>query len=576
MAMAKLVNSFNYILLSLLFLCANNMLHSMAQWPKGGSTRFYDFKVQMLKVNKLCSTRDIVTINQMYPGPVVYAQEDDRIIVKLTNETPYNATIHWHGVRQMLSCWSDGPSYITQCPVQSGQTFTYEFTLVKQKGTLFWHAHFSWLRATVYGALIVYPKTGVSYPFKYPYEEHIVILGEYWQRDLVQLEKNVTASGGGAPVADAYTINGHPGPNYNCSINDVYKINVVPGKTYMLRLIGALLNMESFFTIANHKLTIVEADGEYTKPFTTDRVMLGPGHTLNVLVTANQKIGRYSMAMGPYMSAKNVPFQNITSIAYFQYLGATPNSIALPAPLPIFNDNLAVKTVMDGLRSLDIADVPKEIDTNLFFTIGLNVNKCGSKTPNQNCQGVNGGVMAASMNNNSFIRPNFSILRAYYDHINGDFTEDFPGSPLRFYDFVNGAPNSPPNNTGSMNGTRTKVLEFGSRVQLILQDTGTITTENHPIHLHGYSFYVIGYGSGNYNPQTATFNLVDPPYMNTIGVPVGGWAAIRFVADNPGVWFMHCHLEIHLSWGLAVALIVKNGQGPMETLPHPPSDMPRC
>lgn len=50
----------------------------------------------MLKVNKLCQTREIVTINQMYPGPVVYAQEDDRIIVKLTNETPYNTTIHWY------------------------------------------------------------------------------------------------------------------------------------------------------------------------------------------------------------------------------------------------------------------------------------------------------------------------------------------------------------------------------------------------------------------------------------------------------------------------------------------------
>lgn len=43
--------------------------------------------------------------------------------------------------------------------------------------------------------------------------------GEYWLRDLVQLEQSVIASGGGPPPADAYTINGHPGPNYNCSNN---------------------------------------------------------------------------------------------------------------------------------------------------------------------------------------------------------------------------------------------------------------------------------------------------------------------------------------------------------------------
>ena len=43
--------------------------------------------------------------------------------------------------------------------------------------------------------------------------------GDYWLRDVVQLERQVLASGGGAPPADAFTINGHPGPNYNCSSN---------------------------------------------------------------------------------------------------------------------------------------------------------------------------------------------------------------------------------------------------------------------------------------------------------------------------------------------------------------------
>ncbi|XP_012083172.1 laccase-6 [Jatropha curcas] len=551
-------------------------VHAVAKWPAGRSTRFYDFKVHTMTVKKLCNTREIVAVNNLYPGPVVYAQEGDRIIVKVTNESPYNATIHWHGVRQILSCWYDGPSYVTQCPIQPGQSFTYEFTLVKQKGTFLWHAHVSWLRGTVYGAIVVYPKTGVPYPFPFPHEEHIVILGEYWLQDIVQLERQVLASGGPPPPSNAYTINGHPGPNYNCSANDVYKIDVVPGKTYLLRLINAGLNMENFFAIANHKLTIVEADAEYTKPFTTDRVMLGPGQTMNVLVTADQPIGKYSMAMGPYMSAQGVAFQNISSIAYLQYLGATPNSLSLPARLPNFNDNLAVKTVMDGLRGLNTSNVPKEIDSNLFVTIGINVNRCRSKTPRNNCQGVNNGTMAASMNNMSFVKPTVSILEAYYKGTEGFFTDDFPEAPLRFYDFVNGAPNNAPVDTNSMNGTRTKVLEYGTRVQIILQDTGTITTENHPIHLHGYSFYVVGYGTGNYNPQRANLNLVDPPYMNTIGVPVGGWAAIRFVADNPGVWFMHCHFDVHQSWGLATVLIVKNGKGHLETLPHPPADLPRC
>lgn len=52
-------------------------------------------QVQTMRVTKLCNTNDIVTVNGMFPGPVVYAQEDDRVIVKVTNETPHNITIHW-------------------------------------------------------------------------------------------------------------------------------------------------------------------------------------------------------------------------------------------------------------------------------------------------------------------------------------------------------------------------------------------------------------------------------------------------------------------------------------------------
>lgn len=46
--------------------------------------------------------------------------------------------------------------------------------------------------------------------------------GEYWLKDLVQIEQATLASGGAPPRADAYTINGHPGPNYNCSTDGIW------------------------------------------------------------------------------------------------------------------------------------------------------------------------------------------------------------------------------------------------------------------------------------------------------------------------------------------------------------------
>lgn len=83
-----------------------------------------------------------------------------------------------HGVRQLRTGWSDGPAYITQCPIQPGQNYVYNFTITGQRGTLFWHAHILWLRATMHGAIVILPKLGVPYPFPKPDHEAVVILGK--------------------------------------------------------------------------------------------------------------------------------------------------------------------------------------------------------------------------------------------------------------------------------------------------------------------------------------------------------------------------------------------------------------
>lgn len=82
-----------------------------------------------------------------------------------------------HGVKQIRTAWADGPEFITQCPIRPGGSYTYRFTIQGQEGTLWWHAHSSWLRATVYGALIIYPKEGEFYPFSKPKRETPILLG---------------------------------------------------------------------------------------------------------------------------------------------------------------------------------------------------------------------------------------------------------------------------------------------------------------------------------------------------------------------------------------------------------------
>ena len=139
------------------------------------------------------------------------------------------------------------------------------------------------------------------------------------------------------------------------------------------------------------------------------------------------------------------------------------------------------------------------------------------------------------MNNVSFVLPsNFSLLQAHSNGIPGVFTTDFPAKPPVKFDYTG-------NNISRglfqpVKGTKLYKLKYGTRVQIVLQDTNIVTSENHPIHLHGYDFYIVGEGFGNFNPKkdASKFNLVDPPLRNTVAVPVNGWAVIRFVADNPG------------------------------------------
>ncbi|KAJ4821976.1 lactose regulatory protein lac9 and GAL4-like protein, partial [Turnera subulata] len=112
----------------------------------------------------------------------------------------------------------------------------------------------------------------------------------------------------------------------------------------------------------------------------------------------------------------------------------------------------------------------------------------------------------------------------------------------------------------------------------VFQGTNFVGAINHPLHIHGYSFYLVGTGTGNFNNVTdpRSFNLVDPPHINTVAVPKNGWAAVRFYATNPGVWFIHCHLERHATWGMDTVFIVRNGKTRATSIrPRPPS-MPSC
>ncbi|KAF3780036.1 Laccase-17 [Nymphaea thermarum] len=487
----------------------------------------------------------------------------------------------------------------------------------------------AWMRASVYGAIIILPRLSATYPFPKPFKEVPIIFdfrkscdicdtclyisknedvlimlalwnmygtGEWWNADPETVIAQALQTGAGPNVSDSYTINGHAGLLYNCSAKGNNAISTGVRRLCkhsfrlhlvrpIYRLINAALNGELFFSIANHSLTLVEADAIYVKPFQTDTILITPGQTINVLLQTKPYVSNatFVMAARPYATGQGT-FDNSTTVGLVQYsaydlyhsIPPVPKLPLIMPALPALNDTNYAANFSRKFRSLASkqfpANVPQKVDRRFFFTVGLGTMPCPK---NQTCQGPNGTKFSASVNNVSFVVPTTALLQAYFfDQSTGVYTTDFLSQPLVTFNYTG----APPNNANVLNGTKVVVLKYNTTVELVVQDTSILGAESHPLHLHGFNFFVVGQGFGNYDPKKdpLSFNLVDAMERNTIGVPSGGWVAVRFFADNPGVWFMHCHLEVHTSWGLKMAWVVLDGPLPNQKLPPPPADLPRC
>ena len=174
-------------------------------------------------------------------------------------------------------------------------------------------------------------------------------------------------------------------------------------------------------------------------------------------------------------------------------------------------------------------------------------------------------------------------------------------------------------------------LEYRKSYRFVYTVAGPQGTFSHPVHLHGHSFFVVKIGLPPINnstgfvecfsedidcdhlpevgkcdyvtnpvaayscitprwaagreytypspttsgmiPSPTSTGKIDPytPRKDTIMVPAGGYAIVDVVADNPGIWFMHCHVEPHAVDGMAVTL---NEAQPYQN-PSPP-EMRQC
>jgi hypothetical protein len=71
-------------------------------------------------------------------------------------------------------------------------------------------------------------------------------------------------------------------------------------------------------------------------------------------------------------------------------------------------------------------------------------------------------------------------------------------------------------------------------------------------------FFILGSGPGLFNAtrDVPTLNFNGTALRrDTVTVQPNAWIALRFATDNPGVWFVHCHIDFHLLAGLAFMFV---------------------
>nr|QMP96872.1 laccase 7 precursor [Cerrena sp.] len=443
-------------------------------------------------------TRPAVLAGGTFPGPVITAKKGDNfqvnVIDDLTNEAMLKSTsIHWHGLFQKGTNWADGPAFVSQCPIISGNSFLYEFSVPDQAGTFWYHSHLS----TQYcdglrGVLVIYdpddPHAGL---YDVDDENTIITLADWYHTFARQIP--------GLPIADTTLINGL-GRNHNGSADaELSVINVHAGKRYRFRLVSISCDPNYVFSIDDHNMTVIEVEGTNVKPLTVDSIQIFAAQRYSFVLHADRPAGNYWIRANP--SFGNTGFAGHINSAILRYDGA-------PCVEPHTRQTNSTKPL-------------NEIDLHPLVPIPVP----GKPYP--------GGVDVVK----NLV---FNFTDGRYTINNATFTP--PSVPV-LLQILSG--------TTSAQG----LLPSGDVIELPLGKTVEITLAAgviggpHPFHLHGHSFHVVRSAGQN------TSNYIDPIVRDTVNTGnMGGNVTIRFTTDNPGPWFLHCHIDWHLEAGFAVVL----------------------
>ncbi|KAJ6521419.1 Cupredoxin [Mycena capillaripes] len=477
-----------------------------------------------------------------FPGTNILASKGDVLHINVTmNQLDpamrRSTSIHWHGLFQSQTGSEDGPSFVNQCPIANGQFYQYNIPLRNQTGTFWFHSHLS----TQYvdgerGTLVIYPDDPLMDLYDVDNEQTIITLADWYHTPAAQLMDQYKLDGV-TPVPSAGLINGAGryvgGPEVPYAV-----ITVEQGKRYRFRVIDIAGYGAFVFSIDGHVFDVIETDGIETVPLTVSSFEIYVAQRYSIILNADQPVDNYWIRAPIDVQGNNPDLDPSLVKAILRYAGAPdaePVTSALVPPVPLkgggggggsgsggavgavdrwarfrsFNSRLATVAVLFHVRlttpqtlvdpGAPGGDAPADHRLNLTFA-----------SPGDGVWEINGeGTSCISWRETLTVRRS---LRATYapdasqDHQRASVASDFNTSEHTF------------------------ILNLNEVVELEIHGSDLGIT--HPFHLHGHAFDIVKSASG---PSTT-------PRRDVIGVQQGG-VVIRFRADNPGPWFLHCHID---------------------------------
>ncbi|KAB5547348.1 laccase TilA [Coniochaeta sp. 2T2.1] len=530
--------------------------------------------------------RNIIMMNGQFPGPELVVDQGDDVEFLVWNNLPNATSVHFHGIDQIGTPWSDGVTGLSQRAIPPGEVFLYKWN-ANEYGSYFYHAHEqSQIIDGLFGAIYVHPRPGSDTPFPLissdPSELAALenaerntrpILTSTWTH-LTSAERAEVARDTGLDTfcSNSFLINGKgsticlPEAVINASISPAV-IPLLAGMTYTD--IGCL------------PAPIASSGFPFNLTGLPDGVFAGchpsTGSQEVITVNAADKYARFDLtAVGQLANFFSIDEHELIVVAIDGrwVKPTTANVIQMSSgqrySIVVKLDKTPAKYTIRSV-SADIALIMQATGV-LAYSGAKNCSTVVDK-PYITLAGTNGTADTVFLNETKAtpyppLAPSLEVDHTFVldiDNAGKSWTwrvgsESFPinldhVTPLLF------------DPTG-LGANLTLSNKNGSWVDLVIRPMA-VTNPQHPIHKHSNRFYVLGAGVGVWNYSSVaeaakvlpagTFNFVDPPIRDTFPTmfSAGGpnWLALRYHSEIPGAFLLHCHIQDHLFGGMAIALL---------------------